>query len=60
MLSLLCSIELLVGDMGACRVLGSFAANKVATNLHITAQGHGYRECSIKHIVDPSSCTLIQ
>ncbi|KAI8575601.1 hypothetical protein K450DRAFT_261130 [Umbelopsis ramanniana AG] len=30
-------------DMGACRVLGSFEANKVAANLHITAQGHGYQ-----------------
>lgn len=29
--------------MGACRILGTFAANKVAANLHITAQGHGYR-----------------
>ncbi|KAH8547921.1 endoplasmic reticulum vesicle transporter-domain-containing protein [Umbelopsis sp. PMI_123] len=30
-------------DMGACRVLGSFEVNKVAANLHITAQGHGYQ-----------------
>lgn len=30
--------------MGACRILGSFGSNKVAANLHITAQGHGYRK----------------
>ncbi|KAJ2956324.1 hypothetical protein NQZ79_g7812 [Umbelopsis isabellina] len=30
-------------DMGACRILGSFGSNKVAANLHITAQGHGYQ-----------------
>ncbi|KAI8991846.1 endoplasmic reticulum vesicle transporter-domain-containing protein [Mycotypha africana] len=29
-------------DMGACRLYGSLNVNKVASNLHITADGHGY------------------
>ncbi|KAI8087053.1 endoplasmic reticulum vesicle transporter-domain-containing protein [Gilbertella persicaria] len=29
-------------DMGACRVYGSLNVNKVASNLHITSDGHGY------------------
>ncbi|KAI9353112.1 endoplasmic reticulum vesicle transporter-domain-containing protein [Pilaira anomala] len=29
-------------DMGACRVFGSLQVNKVASNLHITSDGHGY------------------
>lgn len=28
--------------MGACRVYGSLNVNKVASNLHITSDGHGY------------------
>ena len=30
--------------MGACRILGSIYASKIAANLHITSRGHGYRE----------------
>ncbi|KAI8372540.1 endoplasmic reticulum vesicle transporter-domain-containing protein [Choanephora cucurbitarum] len=29
-------------DMGACRLYGSLHVNKVASNLHITSDGHGY------------------
>lgn len=29
-------------DMGACRLYGSLNVNKVASNLHITSDGHGY------------------
>ncbi|KAI8065974.1 endoplasmic reticulum vesicle transporter-domain-containing protein [Thamnidium elegans] len=29
-------------DMGACRIYGSLQVNKVASNLHITSDGHGY------------------
>ncbi|EIE78685.1 hypothetical protein RO3G_03389 [Rhizopus delemar RA 99-880] len=29
-------------DMGACRIYGSLKVNKVASNLHITSDGHGY------------------
>ncbi|KAI9264778.1 endoplasmic reticulum vesicle transporter-domain-containing protein [Sporodiniella umbellata] len=29
-------------DMGACRIYGSHEVNRVASNLHITSDGHGY------------------
>jgi hypothetical protein len=34
--------DLFVDDMGACRIYGSLKVNKVASNLHITSDGHGY------------------
>lgn len=33
-----------IAEMGACRILGSIYASKIAANLHITSRGHGYRE----------------
>ncbi|ORX53104.1 DUF1692-domain-containing protein [Hesseltinella vesiculosa] len=35
--------EQIANDMGACRIFGSITANKLASNLHITAAGHGYQ-----------------
>ncbi|KAI9483275.1 MAG: endoplasmic reticulum-golgi intermediate compartment-domain-containing protein [Benjaminiella poitrasii] len=32
----------IANDMGACRLYGSLNVNKVASNLHITSDGHGY------------------
>lgn len=32
----------IANDMGACRLYGSLDVNKVASNLHITSDGHGY------------------
>ncbi|KAI7907957.1 endoplasmic reticulum vesicle transporter-domain-containing protein [Cokeromyces recurvatus] len=32
----------IANDMGACRIYGSLNVNKVASNLHITSDGHGY------------------
>ncbi|KAG0250630.1 hypothetical protein BG011_008197 [Mortierella polycephala] len=37
------------GDFKACRIAGSFAANKLSGNMHITAVGHGYRGTHIDH-----------
>lgn len=34
--------NILLDDMGACRLYGSLNVNKVASNLHITSDGHGY------------------
>ncbi|KAI1320469.1 hypothetical protein EDD11_000854 [Mortierella claussenii] len=36
-------------DFKACRVIGSFEANKLSGNLHITALGHGYPGAHIDH-----------
>lgn len=35
-------VDILLDDMGACRLYGSLNINKVASNLHITSDGHGY------------------
>lgn len=37
-----CCANICVDDMGACRLYGSLNVNKVASNLHITSDGHGY------------------
>ncbi|CAO3650902.1 unnamed protein product [Mucor hiemalis] len=34
--------QAIANDMGACRIYGSLRVNKVASNLHITSDGHGY------------------
>lgn len=34
---------------GACRIAGSFEANKLSGNMHITAVGHGYHGEHIDH-----------
>ncbi|KAG0222006.1 hypothetical protein BGW41_006266 [Actinomortierella wolfii] len=36
-------------DMDACRIVGSFEANKLSGNMHITAQGHGYYGMHVEH-----------
>ncbi|KAG0211328.1 hypothetical protein BGX28_008151 [Mortierella sp. GBA30] len=36
-------------DFKACRIAGSFEANKLSGNMHITAVGHGYPGAHIDH-----------
>ncbi|KAF8979765.1 hypothetical protein BGZ46_005084 [Entomortierella lignicola] len=36
-------------DLKACKIVGSFEANKLSGNLHITAVGHGYAGAHIDH-----------
>ncbi|KAF9206770.1 hypothetical protein BGZ49_001871 [Haplosporangium sp. Z 27] len=36
-------------DLKACKIVGSFEANKLSGNLHITAVGHGYVGAHIDH-----------
>ncbi|KAF9973786.1 hypothetical protein BGZ73_002974 [Actinomortierella ambigua] len=36
-------------EMDACRIVGSFEANKLSGNMHITAQGHGYYGMHVDH-----------
>ncbi|CDH51047.1 copii-coated vesicle protein [Lichtheimia corymbifera JMRC:FSU:9682] len=38
--------EKIATEMGACRILGSIYASKIAANLHITSRGHGYHSHS--------------
>ncbi|KAF9105464.1 hypothetical protein BGX27_009614 [Mortierella sp. AM989] len=38
-------------DFKACRIVGSFEANKLSGNMHITAVGHGYPGAHIDHQV---------
>lgn len=39
-----CTYNVTTAEMGACRILGSIYASKIAANLHITSRGHGYRK----------------
>ncbi|KAG0257623.1 hypothetical protein DFQ27_005037 [Actinomortierella ambigua] len=36
-------------EMDACRIAGSFEANKLSGNMHITTQGHGYYGMHLDH-----------
>jgi len=38
-----------VGDASGCRIFGSIKLNKVASNVHITALGHGYSGTHVDH-----------